>query len=138
MLYNLRKFCGNLATRSSTTCFWNQKVAFQPPRLKSYYIYSSHEIFWFWCNHEIFWFWCNTYLMKSATMRYFYSGVISHDICNHEVFWFWCNIPWNLQPWDILILNNSWNQSTDYSVNQSNKQGQSNQLINLRNQFKSI
>ena len=38
--------------------------------------------------------------MKSATMRYFDSGVISHEICNHEIFWFWCNNSWNLNPWD--------------------------------------
>ena len=42
--------------------------------------------------------------MKFVTMKYFASGVISHEICNHEIFWFWRNISWNLQPWDILIL----------------------------------
>ena len=64
--------------------------------------------------------------MKSATIRYFDSGVISHEIRTHEI-------------QDIG------HTSTDmiyigfiHSVNQSNKQGQSNQLINLRNQFQSI
>ena len=42
--------------------------------------------------------------MKSATMRYFDSDQISHEILSYEIFWFWCNISRNMQPWDILIL----------------------------------
>ena len=30
-------------------------------------------------------------------MRYCVSGEISHNICNHEIFGFWCNIFQNMQ-----------------------------------------
>ena len=42
--------------------------------------------------------------MKSATMRYFDSGVISHEIWNNEIFWFLCDISWNLGAILILVL----------------------------------
>ena len=42
--------------------------------------------------------------MKSATMRYWGSGLISHKNCNHEISWIWCYISQNLQPWDIAVL----------------------------------
>ena len=55
--------------------------------------------------------------MNSATMRYFDSDIISHEICKHEIFWFslrsheisnhkilWCNSSQNLQLWYIVVL----------------------------------
>ena len=44
------------------------------------------------------------YLIKSATMRYYGFGKISHKICNHEIFWFWCYIIQDQHLSDILIL----------------------------------
>ena len=57
--------------------------------------------------------------MKSATMRYCNSGVISHEILNHEI-------------QDIGHISTDMNilDSLIQSTNQINKQGQSNQLIN--------
>ena len=65
--------------------------------------------------------------MKSATMRYCNSGVISHEILNHEI-------------QDIGHISTDMNilDSLIQSTNQINKQGQSNQLTNFRNQFLSI
>ena len=42
--------------------------------------------------------------MKSATIRYCGSGLISHGICNHELLWLWCNISQNLKLSDISII----------------------------------
>ena len=61
--------------------------------------------------------------MKSATMRYCNSGVISHEIPNHEI----QDIGHTFTDMNIL-------DSLIQSTNQINKQGQSNQLINLINQ----
>ena len=71
--------------------------------------------------------------MKSATMRYCNSGVISHEILNHEIQDIG-HISTDMNILDSLIQ--STNQINKiHPVNQSNKQGQSNQFIN---RFKSI